>query len=49
MALTVLEVSEDGEYLAYGAVALWVLGLLAVYGPASRAANIAPAIATRTA
>ncbi|MBI5279500.1 MAG: ABC transporter permease [Burkholderiales bacterium] len=38
-----------GEYFAYGAVALWLLGLLAVYGPASRAASTAPAIATRTA
>ena len=37
------------EYMAYGAVALWVLGILAVYGPASKAANISPAIATRTA
>lgn len=37
------------EYLAYGAGALWVLGILAVYGPASRAASISPAIATRTA
>lgn len=37
------------EYLAYGAAALWVLGILAVYGPASRAASISPAIATRTA
>jgi putative ABC transport system permease protein len=37
------------EYLAYGAAALWVLGLLAVYGPASKAASISPAIATRTA
>ena len=37
------------EYLAYGAGALWVLGVLAVYGPASKAASISPAIATRTA
>ena len=37
------------EYMAYGAAALWVLGLLAVYGPASKAASISPAIATRTA
>jgi putative ABC transport system permease protein len=37
------------EYMAYGAVALWVLGILAVYGPASKAASISPAIATRTA
>jgi putative ABC transport system permease protein len=37
------------EYLAFGAAALWVLGILAVYGPASKAAGISPAIATRTA
>lgn len=37
------------EYLAFGAAALWVLGICAVYGPASKAANISPAIATRTA
>jgi len=37
------------EYMAYGAGALWVLGILAVYGPASKAASISPAIATRTA
>jgi len=37
------------EYLAFGAAALWALGIGAVYGPASRAANISPAIATRTA
>jgi putative ABC transport system permease protein len=36
------------EYLAYGAAALWVLGIASVYGPASRAANTSPAIATRT-
>ena len=37
------------EYLAGGAAALWLLGVLAVYGPAARAASISPAIATRTA
>jgi putative ABC transport system permease protein len=37
------------EYMAYGAAALWILGIVAVYGPASRAASISPAIATRTA
>jgi putative ABC transport system permease protein len=37
------------EYLAFGAAALWVLGICAVYGPASKAASISPAIATRTA
>jgi putative ABC transport system permease protein len=45
-----LEVGHlPGVYLAIGALALWLLGLAAVWGPASRAANIAPAIATRTA
>lgn len=38
-----------GGYLAGGAAALWVLGLLAVWGPAARAASTSPAIATRTA
>jgi putative ABC transport system permease protein len=37
------------EYLAFGAAALWVVGICAVYGPASKAAGISPAIATRTA
>ena len=37
------------EYLAFGAAALWALGIAAVYGPASKAASISPAIATRTA
>jgi putative ABC transport system permease protein len=36
-------------YAAAGAGVLWVLGLVAVYGPAWRAAAIAPAIATRSA
>ncbi len=36
-------------YLAAGAVVLWLLGVLAVYGPAWRAASISPAIATRSA
>jgi putative ABC transport system permease protein len=36
-------------YLAIGAAVLWVLGLLAVYGPAWRASSTAPAIATRSA
>jgi putative ABC transport system permease protein len=36
-------------YLAGGALSLWVLGLLAVWGPAARAAGTSPAIATRTA
>jgi putative ABC transport system permease protein len=37
------------EYLAFGAGALWLLGVLAVWGPAARAAATPPAIATRTA
>lgn len=37
------------EYLGFGMLALWGLGILAVYGPASRAAAVPPAIATRSA
>ncbi|MHB1618104.1 MAG: ABC transporter permease [Metallibacterium sp.] len=36
-------------YLPIGAVALWVLGQLAVLGPALRAARVAPTTAMRTA
>jgi putative ABC transport system permease protein len=36
-------------YLAAGACLLWSLGVLAVYGPAWKAASISPAIATRSA
>jgi putative ABC transport system permease protein len=36
-------------YLPIGAVALWVLGQLAVLWPARRAAAVPPAIATRSA
>jgi putative ABC transport system permease protein len=36
-------------YLLIGAFLLWALGLLAVYGPARRASNISPAIATSSA
>lgn len=36
-------------YLAAGSLVLWLLGVVAVYGPASRAAGISPAIATRSA
>jgi putative ABC transport system permease protein len=35
-------------YLPVGAVALWVLGQIAVYGPAKRAAAVPPAVATRS-
>ncbi|MCE7033077.1 ABC transporter permease [Lysobacter sp. GX 14042] len=36
-------------YLPAGAVALWLLGQLAVLGPARRAAAVPPAVATRSA
>jgi putative ABC transport system permease protein len=35
-------------YLPVGAVALWLLGQLAVFGPARRAAAVPPAVATRS-
>jgi putative ABC transport system permease protein len=35
-------------YLPVGAIALWVLGQLAVLGPARRAAAVPPAVATRS-
>ena len=35
-------------YLPIGAAALWVLGQIAVYGPAKRAAAVPPAVATRS-
>ena len=35
-------------YLVGGVVALWALGILAVWVPARRAASISPAVATRT-
>ena len=35
-------------YLPVGAAALWLLGQLAVFGPARRAAAIPPAVATRS-
>lgn len=35
-------------YLPVGAVALWLLGQVAVYGPAKRAAAVPPAVATRS-
>lgn len=36
-------------WLPVGALVLWLLGLASVYGPARRAAGIAPAVATRAA
>jgi putative ABC transport system permease protein len=35
-------------YLPVGAIALWLLGQIAVYGPARRAAAVPPAVATRS-
>jgi putative ABC transport system permease protein len=35
-------------YLPGGAIALWLLGQLAVFGPARRAANVPPVVATRS-
>jgi putative ABC transport system permease protein len=35
-------------YLGGGAVVFWALGVMAVYGPAWRAASISPALATRS-
>jgi putative ABC transport system permease protein len=37
------------EYLITGGVVFWLLGVIAVYGPAWRAASISPALATRSA
>ncbi len=37
------------QYVAFGALAMWLLGQLAVLGPALRAARVAPTIAMRTA
>jgi putative ABC transport system permease protein len=34
--------------LPVGAIALWVLGQIAVLGPARRAAAVPPAVATRS-
>jgi putative ABC transport system permease protein len=36
-------------YLPLGAVALWLLGQVAVFGPARKAASVPPAVATRSA
>jgi putative ABC transport system permease protein len=37
------------EYLVAGGLVFWALGVIAVYGPAWRAASISPALATRSA
>ena len=37
------------HYLPIGAVLLWLLGQIAVYGPARKAASVPPAVATRSA
>ena len=36
------------HYLPIGALALWLLGQVAVFGPARRAAAVPPAVATRS-
>jgi len=38
----------DWYYIPIGMLALWVIGLVAVYGPARKACAISPAIATRS-
>lgn len=38
-----------GAYLGIGMAVMWALGLIAVLGPAWRAARVPPAVATRTA
>lgn len=35
-------------YLVGGMIALWLLGLIAVFGPATRASRVPPAVATRS-
>jgi putative ABC transport system permease protein len=55
LALNQLLVSQlemarlPAAYLLVGAGVFWALGVLAVYGPAWRAATISPALATRSA
>ena len=38
----------DWYYIPIGMVVLWLVGQIAVFGPAKKAANIPPALATRT-
>lgn len=53
-ALNILLMTHDEQprlpigYLACGAIALWLLGQLAVLGPAMRAAAVPPVVATRS-
>jgi putative ABC transport system permease protein len=50
LLVTQLDMSRlPAYYLAGGALVFWLLGMLAAYGPAWRAASISPAIATRSA
>ena len=55
ISLNVLLVSEfslsklEWYFVPAGMLTLWLVGLIAVFGPAKKAANIPPAIATRTA
>ncbi len=37
------------QYVAFGALAMWLLGQLAVLGPALRAARVPPTMAMRAA
>jgi putative ABC transport system permease protein len=38
----------DWYYIPAGMIVLWAVGQMAVFGPARKAANIPPALATRT-
>jgi putative ABC transport system permease protein len=38
----------DWFYIPVGMLVLWLVGQVAVFGPARKAANIPPALATRT-
>jgi len=40
--------SMDWFYIPIGMAVLWLVGLIAVYGPAKKAASIPPALATQT-
>ena len=49
LAIAYLRIESFRASLPFGAVALWILGQLAVLWPAQRAAAVPPAIATRSA